>query len=725
MNYISSLTLILPLLGFLFSFFFGKNIGNIGASVVTTAFMYASVLISMYLFINVMLYKTTYIYELCDWVTTDIIHIKWNFQYDALTVVMLLVVNIVSCCTHLYSIEYMEGDPHKVRFMSYLSLFTFFMIILITSGNLFQLFVGWEGVGICSYLLISFWYNRLESNKAAIMAVMINKVGDIALLIAFCILLYVFKTLDYGVLFSICTDTIFNNTEYQIHCIDYNSHYLINEILTTTLLNYNVKKYIYTICIMFIIGAICKSAQLGMHAWLPEAMEGPTPVSSLIHAATMVTAGIFLIIRCSFIFEIVQEVLLLITLIGSLTSFFASTIACFQDDIKKIVAYSTCSQLGYMFTACGYSAYTNSIFHLFNHAFFKALLFLTAGYVIHAMSNTQDMRLLSSSIVFIPFAYTMLCIGSLALIGMPFLSGFYSKEKILELIYSRIAYSMDSATLNIHIMQICAFISTIAVIFTITYSSKMISILAGGMPEGPIFNYYSIKAHISEEHDKSNTVILNVHYGDYLLIIALFLLSLLSIFSGYLFSDIMIGQSTTFWNDSIYSSLTQSNIYNINENEMSHLLLANAEYNKYIKGVSTIFALYYSFIFIMIYSIWYAYGETNELTNYITYCEDRIYTNTLSEWEINVRRTLIDKYIYINKIWMEPVINLFFKIGLTCYYSIDKGILELLGPMSVVKFINNNVYKYKKYQTTNKTTIFINIVVLLALMLIILINFFI
>lgn len=723
MNYISGITLLLPLIGFLLSFFLGKSIGNIGASLITTTFMYGSVLISVYIFINIMLYKTIYTFELCDWIANDVINIKWNFQYDALTAVMLLVVNIVSCCTHLYSIEYMEGDPHKIRFMSYLSLFTFFMIVLITAGNLFQLFVGWEGVGICSYLLISFWYNRLESNKAAIMAVMINKVGDIALLISFCILLYIFKTLNYGTLFTICTDYLFNNTEYILSSVDNNTYTMWDDMIGGTSLNANTKRYIYIICILFILGSICKSAQLGMHAWLPEAMEGPTPVSSLIHAATMVTAGIFLVVRCSFIFEIVQESLLIITLIGSLTSFFASTIACLQDDIKKIIAYSTCSQLGYMFTACGYSAYTNSMFHLFNHAFFKALLFLTAGYIIHAMSNTQDMRVLSSSITLIPFAYVMLLIGSFALIGFPFLSGFYSKEKILELVYSRITYSMSASILNIQWIYICAFLSTIAVIFTIIYSSKMLSILASGMPEGPISNYYSII--VSSKRSTNKVLLLNVHYGDYLLIIALLTLSLLSILSGYIFADLMIGPSTNFWNDSVYSSLKHTNLHNIENNGINYLLLTNVEYNKYIKSISTIFGLYYSFIFTMVYSIWCAYGGTEEQEGYQIYCEERIYENTLSEWELNIKRILIDKYIFINKIWLEPMINAFFKCGLYCYYMIDKGVLELLGPMGIVKTIHTIVYQYKKYQTTNKTTIYINMVVILTLLVIISINFFI
>lgn len=269
MNFIVSLTLICPLVGFFISFFLGKIIGKTGASIITTTFIYITMILSIYIFYQTVVLKEIYYVDLCDWVSSYYINIRWALQFDLLTATMLLVVNIVSFCTHLYSVEYMEGDPYKVRFMSYLSLFTFFMIILITASNLFQLFVGWEGVGICSYLLINFWFHRIQANKAALMAVMTNKVGDVALLAGFCVLLYHFKTLDYGLLFSLATDSLFELNELQIANIKINEQVvnIANETIS------NSKNYVSIICILFIIGAIGKSAQLGLHIWLPEAME--------------------------------------------------------------------------------------------------------------------------------------------------------------------------------------------------------------------------------------------------------------------------------------------------------------------------------------------------------------------------------------------------------------------------------------------------------------------
>lgn len=331
---------------------------------------------------------------------------------------MLVVVTFISFLVHIYSIEYMREDPHQIRFFSYISIFTFFMIVLVTAGNLVQLFIGWEGVGICSYLLINFWYSRVDANKSSIMAMVTNKVGDICLLVAFAIVFFIYKSFDFSVIFS---------------------YHIVNAFyfhLNTDL--------IFIICFLFILGAVGKSAQLGLHVWLPEAMEGPTPVSSLIHAATMVTAGIFLLIRCSFLFDLVPSIYLIILFFGSLTTFLGSSIGLFQHDIKKIIAYSTCSQLGYMFLSCGLLGYSNSIFHLINHAFFKALLFLSAGLIIYCFSHEQDYRKMGSLIFFFPFAYISILIGSLSLIGFPFLSGFYSKEKIVQLFFNLFYLQFDS-----------------------------------------------------------------------------------------------------------------------------------------------------------------------------------------------------------------------------------------------------------------------------------------
>lgn len=299
---------------------------------------------------------------------------------------MLIIVTFISSLVHIYSTEYMEHDPHLSRFMSYLSLFTFFMLILITSNNFLQMFVGWEGVGLASYLLINFWFTRIQANKAAIKAMLVNRVGDFFILLAIFALYFVFNTLDYDLIFSLSPIV----TKYKISACGF-SFYILD-----------------VICVLLLLGAMGKSAQLGLHTWLPDAMEGPTPVSALIHAATMVTAGVFLIIRCSFLFEFSPISLHFVTLIGSLTAFFAATVGLFQNDIKRVIAYSTCSQLGYMIFACGLSSYEVSLFHLSNHAFFKALLFLGAGSIIHAVADEQDMRKMGGLKKYCPF-HIVLC----------------------------------------------------------------------------------------------------------------------------------------------------------------------------------------------------------------------------------------------------------------------------------------------------------------------------
>lgn len=714
MNFICCVTIIIPFISFFISFFCGKHIGKIGASVLTTTSIYICMICSIYIFLQIMITKEIYIIPVCEWIQTGFILISWTFYFDALTASMLLVVSIVSFCTHLYSIEYMEGDPYKVRFMSYLSLFTFFMILLITASNLLQLFVGWEGVGICSYLLINFWFHRLEANKAAIMAVMTNKVGDITLLLGYCILLYFFKTLDYGTLFSLSTNALFEYNELHITQLTINN---INDTLHIIVQNESIIKtyhpFVYTSCLLFMIGAIGKSAQLGLHIWLPEAMEGPTPVSSLIHAATMVTAGIFLIIRCSFLFETVQEVLLWIVLIGALTSFFASTVACFHEDLKKIIAYSTCSQLGYMFTACGYSAYSNSLFHLFNHAFFKALLFLTAGFIIHSCSDEQDLREVGEQTSLVPLAQLSLNIGSLALTGFPFLSGFYSKEKIIELFYSRLSFQWVDLN-NLHWIYVAQFISTAAVIFTIYYSCKIATNLGVSIGEGIKSSYeHFVLSTNKKTKKKKYTVYLNIHFfTNGFIFTALCTLIVLSVISGYLFSDMMIGPSNQFWNDALYISCQETNSYQlINEKEW---LILHFEFNKYIKGVSLITGLYWTIVFMLYLSAWNTYDVlTIDLRDYfINYLVEYEDEKQLSTWNVNIRTIMTENFIFYNKLILEPLMIIFFKVGLSFYYSLDRGIIELIGPMGIVRQVHTLAYKYEKYQMHKRTTIYLNLFII-------------
>ena len=399
-----------PLLGFLLAFLFGKQMGDKGAQFVTCAGMTIAAFVSIVLFFDVILGNDPRTIKLATWMTAGDFSVDWSLRIDQLTAVMMCVVNIVSACVHFYSIGYMSHDPCKARFMSYLSLFTFAMLMLVTADNLLQLFFGWEGVGVASYLLIGFWNHKHSANAAAVKAFIVNRVGDFGLALGVMATFWIFGTVQFDAVFEKAPEMAnvnFMFLGYQVHALT-------------------------LICLLLFIGACGKSAQLGLHTWLPDAMEGPTPVSALIHAATMVTAGVFLVARMSPVFEYAPVALEVVTVVGALTAFVAATIGLTQYDIKRVIAYSTMSQLGYMFFALGVSAYGAAIFHLMTHAFFKALLFLGAGSVIHAMSDEQDMRKMGGIYKLIPATYVLMWIGSLALAGIPFFAGYYSKDIILE-----------------------------------------------------------------------------------------------------------------------------------------------------------------------------------------------------------------------------------------------------------------------------------------------------
>ena len=397
------LVLLIPLLSAMITGCLGRKIGSKGAGVLTSSCISLTVVISGWIFYETVLNGSPAYLKFWKWFDSELLVTYFGLQFDSLTSTMLILITSVSALVHIYSTGYMSDDPHIPRFMSYLSLFTFLMIVLVTSDNYVQLFIGWEGVGLCSYLLINFWLTRIKANKAAIKAMIVNRVGDIGLLLAMFLIIKEFGTLEYSTLSGVSGDG----------------------------------KDLTVICLLLFFGAVGKSAQLGLHTWLPDAMEGPTPVSALIHAATMVTAGVFLIIRSGPLFESSSLVLTIVTFIGALTAFFAATIGVAQNDLKKVIAYSTCSQLGYMVMACGVSNYSASLFHLLNHGFFKALLFLSAGSVIHAVNGEQDIRRMGALIRSIPLTYAMILIGSLSLMGFPYLSGFYSKDLILELTYGK------------------------------------------------------------------------------------------------------------------------------------------------------------------------------------------------------------------------------------------------------------------------------------------------
>ncbi|MBV9419806.1 MAG: NADH-quinone oxidoreductase subunit L, partial [Alphaproteobacteria bacterium] len=409
----------LPLFASAIAGLFGRILGARLSELVTTGALFVSAALSILAFIDVTYGGNTHLVQVFPWIYSGDLRVDWAIRVDALTGVMLVVVTGVSSLVHLYSIGYMHEDPHRQRFFSYLSFFTFAMLMLVTSNNFLQMFFGWEGVGVASYLLIGFWYKKPEANAAAIKAFIVNRVGDFGFALGIFGVFYIFHTLDFDTVFAAAPSMVGKTMHFGSWEVD---------IMTT-------------LCLLLFVGAMGKSAQLGLHTWLPDAMEGPTPVSALIHAATMVTAGVFLVCRCSPMFEQAPVALEFVTVIGATTAFFAASVGLFQNDIKRVIAYSTCSQLGYMFVAAGVSAYGSAMFHLFTHAFFKALLFLAAGSVIHAMHHEQDMRKMGGLARAIPFTWAMMLIGNLALtgVGIPLahlgFAGFYSKDSIINAAY--------------------------------------------------------------------------------------------------------------------------------------------------------------------------------------------------------------------------------------------------------------------------------------------------
>ena len=390
------LLVFLPLFGSILSGIFPSFLGKKGVLWVPTLFCSLSLIFSIILLIQA-ISGESYVVNLGYWIKSESLSVSWAFKLDMLSAIMLFVVMLVSTLVHLYSIGYMDHDEHKSRFFSYLSLFTFAMLMLVTSNNFLQLFFGWEGVGLCSYLLIGFWFKKQSANAAAIKAFLVNRVGDLGLILGICVIYKLTGSLDFKIVFDSASSLV-------------NSNFLF--------FNYSIP-YIELACFLLFIGAMGKSAQIGLYTWLADAMEGPTPVSALIHAATMVTAGVFLVARCSPLFEYAPVSLNFVIIVGAVTSIFAACIAITQNDIKKIIAYSTCSQLGYMFFACGVSAYSAGMFHLMTHAFFKALLFLGAGSIIHALSDEQDIRKMGGLAKALPYTCIAMWIGSLALAGLP------------------------------------------------------------------------------------------------------------------------------------------------------------------------------------------------------------------------------------------------------------------------------------------------------------------
>jgi len=586
----------LPLLGSIVSGFFGRKVGVSGAHFITCTSVIVTTLLAIIAFFEVGLNNIPVSIYLFRWIDSESLNVLWGFRFDSLTVSMLIPVLIVSSLVHIYSIGYMSNDPHNQRFFSYLSLFTFMMIILVTANNFLLMFVGWEGVGVCSYLLISFWFTRIAANQSSMSAFLTNRVGDCFLTIGMFAILWSFGNIDYATVFSLAP--------------------FVNENIVT----------IIGICLL--IGAMAKSSQVGLHVWLPMAMEGPTPVSALIHAATMVTAGVYLLMRTSPLIEYSSTVLILCLWLGAITTVFSSLIGLFQQDIKKVIAYSTMSQLGMMVIAVGLSSYNIALFHLVNHAFYKALLFLGAGAVIHAVADNQDFRKYGGLRPFLPLTYSVMLIASLSLVAFPFMTGFYSKDFILESAYGQFYFTGT----------VVYFIATIGAMFTTLYSVKVLYLTFLAPALGPKTSY--IKA----------------HEGNLFMMLPLIVLAVFSIFFGYITKDIFIGLGSGFFGDnSLFIHPT-------------HEIMLNTEFAvpTFFKLLPLVFTISLSVLAIILSEF---FGKV-----LITFKFSRLGYNIFGFFN---QRFLIE--LFYNKY----ITGLVMKLGGQTTRVLDKGSVELLGPFGL------------------------------------------
>jgi NADH-quinone oxidoreductase subunit L len=499
---IHAASVFLPLVGAIVAGLFGRLIGDRGAQLVTCGAMVLSAFAGAAVFYDVGLKGNDRTVEVMTWIASGSFDAAWALRFDALSAAMVGMITLVSCMIHIYSVGYMAHDHSIPRFMAYLNLFTFFMLMLVTADNFVQMFFGWEGVGLCSYLLIGFWYDRPSANAAAIKAFIVNRIGDFGFALGIMGVFFLFDTVAFEPVFQAAPSKAGTTIEFL------GRHW---DALTC-------------ICILLFIGAMGKSAQVPLHTWLPDAMEGPTPVSALIHAATMVTAGVFMVCRLSPMFEYAPTALLTVTVVGASTAFFAATVGLTQNDIKRVIAYSTCSQLGYMFFAAGVSAYSAAMFHLITHAFFKALLFLGSGSVIHAMSDEQDMRKMGGIAKLIPVTYALMWIGSLALAGIPPFAGFFSKDMVLETAFAAGSWQGTYAF----------WLGAAAAVMTAFYSWRLLFMTFHGAPRAD--------KHVME----------HVHESPNVMLMPLYVLAFGAVFAGLLLSGLFVGDRwMDFWRGSI------------------------------------------------------------------------------------------------------------------------------------------------------------------------------
>jgi len=606
----------LPLIASIISGFFGKFIGDRNSEIVTSLMVTISAIFSAIVLYNVIFNQYQDNIIIATWISSGTLDVNWSMKIDPLSSIMLVVVTSVSSLVHIYSIGYMSHDPHKPRFMAYLSLFTFAMLMLVTSDNFIQLFFGWEGVGLCSYFLIGFWFKKDSANSAAIKAFVVNRVGDFGFALGIFLIFYLFDTVNYNEVFN------------QIPSIvDKNLFFLGIEVNSIDL-----------ICLLLFVGAMGKSAQILLHTWLPDAMEGPTPVSALIHAATMVTAGVFLVVRCSPIYEYSELALNIITIVGMSTAFFAATVALVQTDIKKIIAYSTCSQLGYMFFATGVGAYNVAMFHLFTHAFFKALLFLGSGSVIHAFKNEQNINNMGGVYKKLPYTYILMIIGTLALTGFPFLSGFYSKDAIIEFAYLR------GNTTGFY----AAGIGVFTAFLTSIYSWRLIFKTFHG------------------EYKNKDIKIEETHESPMVMLLPLFLLSIGAIFAGYIFKELFVGYGgvDNFWQDSIF----------------------------FLKPLSTEhpplwFLLFTPILVVLSIPIaYYLFVKNKKLTEQIANVNKPLYQFLLNKW-------------YFDELYDVLIVKPSKNLGLFLWKFFDIKLIDGFGPDGISAIIKKCSIKANKFQS--------------------------
>jgi NADH-ubiquinone oxidoreductase chain 5 len=618
--------IIIPLLGSLVSGLLGRKVGVTGSKIITCTSLIVSSFLITIAFYEVGICNSPVSIDIISWLDIELLNISWYFYFDQLTVSLGLAVLYCSTLIHIYSVDYLSTDPHNQRFFSYLSAFTAGMLVLICGGNFFVMFVGWEAIGVVSYLLINFYFTRLQSNKAAMLAFTMNRGGDMLMSIGFFAIFSIFGSLNYSEIF--------------------------------TLVPYLNETAITIIALLLLGGALAKSANIPLHSWLPGSMEAPTPVSALLHAATLVTAGIYLLIRISPILEFSGSVLLIITLIGSSTAFFAATCGLLQNDLKRIIAFSTISQLGYMMMAIGLSQYNVALMHTVNHAFFKALLFLGAGAVIHSFADQQDIRKMGGLIKFLPFTYSVMLTGSLSLLATPYLTGFYSKDLILELAYGQYSFSGMYAFI----------LGSITAGITAFYSFRLISLVFLTTANGQKESY------------------LNSHESKIATIIPLLILAIFSIFFGFIFSDLFVGIGNDFFANSIFT-------------HPNNIALVEAEFslNPIIKLLPAILSLFGAALAVFMYHI-----QPQILINLTFNLKKANYLNNFINGK-NIYTFLNGKYFF-DAIYNQYLIVNGLKLGYTISKEIDRGAIELLGPYGLSNYLNNTGKNLAKLDTGIITT---------------------